>query len=474
MIRLFNEQQDCICVTHVMDTPTGATTSVHSVVQCGKSTEGYMYDGVKDNVVFKVVPMCQYRSCESGILFTTEWTVQTPTHDGNTVHLQLTASFRQQEFITIMAMPSFWEGTVDVRGTVTKSDGTTEEVFGDGYVASWGRGKQIEVEEEQKLFHDVTIAPMERPEIANAGDWKAIAEGPAIPAVVVMKNIFKMHKQLLTMEQEVVLTALLGAYGYIYHHPHNAEAVAKALEWCYEKWTMFYGVVSIDVQTLTLRSYMLCELGRVMQQRCSAMARKAVALDVAVPRLISQQGKQGAAKAMDMMVRHLTRQDVLRTPAKSLDLSQLDAHLSGVWATDPDRTVGSLNEVLREQNVGVLWRHLMSKQTPVYTIEVKEQERVVKITSETLLDRLESEYRVDGTEWTWTCRSRGPMRSRACILQGGAELYVESLVGIGVERIWWHTASRGKVLVEYRSYYRYTTTDTPVASCTTYFNLKEK
>jgi geranylgeranyl pyrophosphate synthase/predicted secreted hydrolase len=78
----------------------------------------------------EMTPLGAWRSTRTFFDYPTHWKLRVPKAG---VELELSAAFTDQEFITCISKPAFWEGRVDVRGTL---DG--REVSGLGYVERSG------------------------------------------------------------------------------------------------------------------------------------------------------------------------------------------------------------------------------------------------------------------------------------------------------------------------------------------------
>merc|ERR1711871_186072 len=57
----------------------------------------------------------EWRSCRTFVPYPMAWKLRIP---GAGVDLNLTATFADQEFMTLISHPAFWEGRCDVEGTV--------------------------------------------------------------------------------------------------------------------------------------------------------------------------------------------------------------------------------------------------------------------------------------------------------------------------------------------------------------------
>ncbi|CCW62145.1 unnamed protein product [Phytomonas sp. EM1] len=467
-IRLFNVDQDCICVTRESDPTTGEVRRAYAVVQCGAKRQSHAWE---DDVSLVATPNKQYRSSETGILYSTEWTVRTPTHDGAHASLQLSAIFPEQEFVTFLMQPSFWEGVVSLKGTITQMDGSTQAVEGEGFMSCYGHGRQQRLDEFFATLHSAGATSMKNPKVAQLGNWEAISEGPALDALSSLSIVASMHELHLSGSEKIVLQAVLGTYGYIFHHPSDRAAVCEALQWCHYKWLSFYGQATFNYQVLRIRAFMLHELGAVMWAKCASWIPKgAVALDMVALPASSVPCDEHKASGKNRPVPP-SPEELCCLPSGP-EISQLKALIDGRWAFTS--SVGSLSAVLMEQGFGFLHRSLIDKLQPTLRINVDRDSSTISITILTILYKKEHVYRLNGELWSYESKTRGHVSLRTGILDGGRKLYIEMhFPKGGVERVWYDFANGGKKLVQTICYYRSAdTVDEPVSRCTRYYTLE--
>ncbi|GET92825.1 hypothetical protein, conserved [Leishmania tarentolae] len=464
LIRLYDKMTPCISITRVVSTESGAVKKCYATVHSAASKEAFQHSS---GVIMSDEEGESYMSRETGVVYPTKWRVKCPTSDDSCVELSLVATMPNQEMITCLAQPSEWEGTVTVTGKLIMADGNVTEVSGDGFVTSRGRGRLHMEKDLFGMLHGLGSAAMVRSEVATAGSWEAIAEGPALVALAGLKVALKMQEFDLTPSQQVVLAALFGTYGYIFHHSQETEEVKKALQWCYNRWMTFYGASPINRRTLTLRAFMMHELCDVTHAKCAAwVPKRAEALDIAVP--VTYLFRSDVA---DSGVFSLPARCLLLQPPSMLEVSQIKALMDGTWIMDPEETEGSMNAVLLEQGVNVLLRSVNSKMIPTWVVHVNCEDKIV-IDEVTMLERRHFVIALNGTEWTWESVSRGWVKSRSCILSGGRELYVETEVQDGIERVWYQFEDGDRTMVQNLFYYTNPTTSKPVASCKRRFKIE--
>ncbi|KAG5466888.1 hypothetical protein LSCM1_01065 [Leishmania martiniquensis] len=462
LIRLQDEEAHCFSVTRVMTGETSVVRSCSATVFSARGQEAFQHN---DGVSMSDETDESYMSSETGMVYPTRWRIACPIDDGGRVELRLVATLANQEMLTFLAQPSVWEGTVTVTGRLIKADGYSKEVKGDGFVTSHGRGH---LHVETGLFgmlHGIGSTAMKRAEVAAMGSWEAIADGPGLVAVAEIKMALKIQQFALTPAQQVVLAALFGTYGYIFHHPHEVEHVKKALQWCYNRWMTFYGASAVNYRTLTLRAFMMQELCDVTHAKCGAWIQKrAQALDIAVP--VSY---LFTSHVPDQCAFSLPALSLLLHPSSALEVAQIKALMTGTWVMSPEETEGSMNAVLLEQGVNVLFRSVNSKTVPTWVVHVNHENTKLVIDEVTMLERRHFILPLDGTEWTWESVSRGWVKSRACVLSGGSELYVETKVQEGIERVWYQFKDSGKAMAQNIFYFPNLDSTKPVASCKRYF-----
>lgn len=465
-LRLLRIPQDTICLTRVLDAKTGATLQQYAVVQSAARKDAFYHT---DGVSLEAEPSKQFRSKETGLLYSTGWKVHTPTHGGARLEVTLKANFAEQEFVTTLAQPSFWEGTVWMEGTLHNADGTKEEVVGEGVMWCQGRRQGQESSRLFDMMRNVATVPMEKLDVGKLTSWEAIADGPALSALSTVSVILSMQEITLSDAHKVVLAAMLGVYGYIFHHPGDSEKVNDALEWCQGKWASFFGTAPINYRTLLIRAFMLRELGALLHLKCADwVPAEAVALDIVNP---SSHGRPEDQTDLSAGL-EFPSQQLLSQPASALELSQLKAVLDGRWVSNAGLTRGSVNSVLLKQGVGVLQRNLVGKTSPTLLLYVDRDKEEVQITTITLVDKTQRVVQLSCQEYEWVCPARGPVRSRACVLAAGRQLYVETHVRGGVERTWYVIQDEGKTLLRHISFYASPNTATPSASCVLGFTIE--
>lgn len=465
LIRLHNSASDTLSITSFYSGSSGKVHSCYATVQSGTSKKGYQF---YSDVELSGLVDGSFLSSETSIVYPTRWCVKCPLYDGQRVELSLNATIPAQEMVTAMEQPSVWEGTVDVSGKVYATDGTTTDVSGDGFVTARGRGKLNPEKAIFAMLHDIGSAAMERVEVAAFSSWTDIADGPAVKALGSLKMALKTQNFELSPTHALALAALFGVYGFIFHHPHDVIRVKEALEWCYNRWVTFFGSTAISYRTLTIRAFMMQELCDVMHAKSAGwIPKEAAALDIAVPVNYLSNSHVG-----DSAIHTLPARSLLLQPASSLEIAQIKALMDGTWVMDPDETVGSLNAVLIEQGVGVLWRSVHNNTVPTWRVNVDQNVGIISIAETTMLERRHFTVMLTGSEWTWASVSRGPLRARACLLASGSELYMETEVRGGIERVWYSFHDEGKKMIQYLFFFPTPTTAKPVASCERHFALQ--
>lgn len=465
-LRIFNQDQDCISVTHSASPKVSAPSCCHAVVQCGSKREGYAWT---EGVVFAAEPGKQYRSTQTGVLYSTEWKVRTPTHDGAAMELTLRAAAEDQEHVTMLHLPGYWEGVVSVEGMVTHADKTATRVTGVGYVHSSGRRYQQSPSQLFDALRTVSTRVIEQSDASDFKNWEALCQDSLMSALSAVNVIAVMHGVHLTDSERVVLGAMIGTYGYIFHHGDCEVMVRKALQWCQSKWIAFFGLKRIRYQTLSVRAFILRELFHVVHKKCSMwVPKEAVALDIAELRGFSQEVESAEKSATGD--KEVPSADLMQQPLSAMEIMQLKALVHGTWSYTS--SIGSVSSFYREQGVSVLMRVLCSKVNPTLTIVLNADIPEVVMTKSTIL--LNVTHRISLNRCTlfeYHCPVRGVLQSRGCAIAGGQEIYVETSVGEGVERVWYSFTDHGKTLVERSQYYRSHHTAHPAASFTRFYTI---
>jgi geranylgeranyl pyrophosphate synthase/predicted secreted hydrolase len=92
----------------LVDAPTGAKRYDWAVLVGPKGERSLSHD-------LTMKPAKQWRSVRSFHDYPTSWTLEVPEAK---LSLQIDAAFDDQEFVTVVSKPAFWEGRVSVRGTI--------------------------------------------------------------------------------------------------------------------------------------------------------------------------------------------------------------------------------------------------------------------------------------------------------------------------------------------------------------------
>ncbi|KPI85452.1 hypothetical protein ABL78_5473 [Leptomonas seymouri] len=465
LIRLYDEQTTCLTVTRVVAGSTDEVLSCCATVQCGMSRQGYQYTS---EVSLLEEVDGSFQSKETGIVYPTQWKVRCPMPHGAHLELLLTVTLQNQELITALEQPSIWDGTVVVKGKAIQADGKESIISGDGYLTSRGRGK---LQAEATLFsmmRGIATSTMMQKDVARLHSWEAIADGPALTALAKLSVALKTQSFELSTQQHIVLAAFVGTYGYIFHHADDVAQVKNALEWCYRKWVAFSGVSAISYRTLTLRAFMMQELYDLMRAKCASWLPAGVeALDIAVPANYIANNDVADSAAFTLPARSLLMQ-----PPSAIETSQIKALMDGTWVMDPNETKGSMNAILMEQGVCVLWRSVNNRAVPTWKISVNSAVDKLVIDESTMLERRSFVIALNGSEWAWESVVRGPVKSRSCVLSNGRELYVETDVRGGIERVWYQFQNGGRTMVQHIFFFPNATTPRPTASCERHFKIQ--
>ncbi|MBF4518333.1 polyprenyl synthetase family protein [Flavobacterium sp. ANB] len=111
-------------------------------------------DGKRTNVKqFSFLPEQYWTSSRTFISYPISWRLEIPHLN---IFLSITADFPEQEFITILSAPAFWEGCVGAAGMFMET-----EVSGQGYIERNGFSTKTSIESFLKLVGDTTQKSVE-------------------------------------------------------------------------------------------------------------------------------------------------------------------------------------------------------------------------------------------------------------------------------------------------------------------------
>jgi geranylgeranyl pyrophosphate synthase/predicted secreted hydrolase len=102
---------------------------------------------------FSFSPIDYWTSTKTFVSYPVSWRLEIP---GINLSLSITASFPEQEFITILSAPAIWEGSVNVTGSFKNS-----EVFGVGYIERNGFNTKESIESFLKAIGKTTQKSIE-------------------------------------------------------------------------------------------------------------------------------------------------------------------------------------------------------------------------------------------------------------------------------------------------------------------------
>lgn len=102
---------------------------------------------------FLLIPECYWTSTRTFVSYPVSWRLEIPQL---TIFLSITANFPEQEFITILSAPSFWEGCVNAVGSFMGA-----EVSGPGYIERNGFNTKVNIENFLKAVGIATQSAVE-------------------------------------------------------------------------------------------------------------------------------------------------------------------------------------------------------------------------------------------------------------------------------------------------------------------------
>ncbi|KEG08247.1 hypothetical protein DQ04_07631000 [Trypanosoma grayi] len=445
-IQLENGTRDALSVICTVGPVDMKPACNYVVTQCGDTGKSEHHH--KD-IELNADVTSQFRSEETGTLFATRWMLRTPFRDGAKLEAVIEATFPHQEFVALALQPSCWLGTVRLTGKVIAADGSSIDVTGNGFLKSHGNSSLQKVTKLYSVLREVATAAMEKPSVGAMKSLEEIVGGPAASATSTVRTLVSLQGHSLSDAHMVVFTTFLGAYAFIFHHPKDPREVLETLQWCHGKWLSYFGSISIDVKTLTLRAFVLRELSYVLEKCCASWIPSHVQV---IDLVLSPPSSIEALVAVTDggLAECIVPSDAqFTTHASKLDLSKLKGTSDGTWVLDSSRGTGNIGAFLAAQGVGVMWRTFIENLSPKLIITVDEEQSLVCAVMRTSLCSREHVVRFDGTEWEWHSASRGAACSRACVLQGGAGLCMETTLSSGLmERTWYTFQDDGKTMVE--------------------------
>ncbi|KAH9601647.1 AttH domain [Trypanosoma melophagium] len=473
-IQLDNETKDIVSIIYAANPENWKLLKAYAVYQCGKTGKSERYhEGIEINVD----SASQYRSDKTGVLFPTRWTLNIPFREGSKLELTLEATFPDQEFITLVAQPSLWVGTVGVRGKIIFSDGTFNDITGNGLMESRGKGSLHDIPRLFELLREVTTTLMEKPEVSCMKSLEEIVSGPSASAVGTVKTLMSLHNQTFSDAHLVVFTAFLAVYGYIFHHGKKKEEVLNALRWSHGKWFSYFGSTAIDIKTITLRAFMLSELTTVLQKCCASWIPSYVQPSDLVMSPPSSMEVLLAAHKVEISSISPPRVN-FETEVSRLDISKLKGLIDGKWIFDESRGTRNMDAFLAAQGINVMWRTFIVNATFTFLINVDEDKRTTCIIVETPLYNKKYLIPLDGVHWEWHSTGRGLVHSRASVLPGGNGIYMETVFPNKMMECKWYTFEDGeKTMVELMKLYKNNdigkdnVSVQPISVCVRYFTI---
>ena len=399
---------DALSVTLLVDSKTQKVVDQFAIHQSCGTGKFQRYD----DVALKSLPNSNWKSQATGMTFPTGWDVAVP---GIGLQLQLVASVKEQEFISLGGKPSYWEGRVSCSGTLDQSP-----IQGLGFLECHVKQDGVALATAFEMMHMMLCMPLQMNPLAAGGTTAAnaetIAATTAVPIVEQTAMMLAMagEKPLLAGHKDL-LRALLGAFAVVWHRP-VAEAAA-ALQWAELQWQQVLQRLPSDYRLIVLRAFMRRALEKAVTAKCPQLLQAAAAAATAAATSAAVPTATPAAVAVQSSSRRHQRptESQFTSAAASTDFSAFSKKITGTWLYDKPRNVDSIADFLGAQGVGIAARMMCAAVTPTLKIKTTPQPSVeteiVTAVSSTTMKVL-----LSGQSWTWNSFGRGEVSARACLV----------------------------------------------------------
>ena len=408
-----------------------------------------------EDVVFTPQGM-PWKSNVTGVNFPTQWNVSVKLlHLGGTIlTLNLQAPFQAQEFITLAAKPSFWEGYAGVSGSL---DG--KSLQGNAIVECHGETDLNGVGAGVEMLHHMMVAPMTNavPKSTGINDLSSAGAVAAFnqlngylnsgctagveQAASMLASIQPSEK--LSSEQKGCLSAAAALYVCFHHHRDsiNESFYNLAKQWLDGVWARYSSGLPNDFKRLLLRTFLLRELDAA-RSLCPKLrgAGKAKGTGVAAPVdpvigadlssiQVAPETLPNLADMSDEQLYVVPSLDQVSTPATAQEAAVAKSLFEGFWRKDWKKSE-ALSGLLALEGVNLMMRKLTDNVVP--TMKTKVTQKFFESQVRTSVSNVVAVDRIDGTEYIWDSSGRGKMTSRSCLLHGGQMLFTQSYLPEGM------------------------------------------
>eukprot|EP00796_Vickermania_ingenoplastis_P005332 gene5332-3831_t len=452
-LTLFYDEDVHISAQRVVNSLTGKTSHTFALLQPNKGVP------LTCTVDFTHIKTKQYRSPVTGLLYSTSWSLSLRnTAEDLCIDVTLCAEVDEQEFVSVLANPSFWKGTVTVNGCIFMKGKPKSEVMGMGFMTVQGRRTLADTDQLFDMLRSAGIASLKTTKMSVSTLEEANKSDDVVVGASSIATV--LHVQGFTVKEthKVVIINFLSTYLFICQH-HEAERVAEALDWCHEKWMRFTTLSPPDYLMIFIRGFMLRELRQLLELQCTALIMplkaQVSALDLVTP---SYLGRLNRALAPELP----PTVDLSHSAPSSLDCAVASAAFSGQWKEVKSLAVGSLRNLLLHEGGSFFWRYHQSLLNLTVFLNFPADSKVLHVKQTSFMLNYTICIPVDGSEVTWECLGRGEMKSRAILLANGKEIYVETRMQSGVEKLWFCTGD-DKTLKEKIFFFSHEDDQTPVS-----------
>lgn len=423
-----------ISASRVVDMDSGKTIKAVALVQRGKE-KPIVYSALFNHDKSK-----QYRSASTGILFSTKWFLKLQSEtERSTIELQISATFQKQEFVSMLASPSYWNGIVNVEGVVQSEGEQVESVSGMGFLKCYGKRNLKETASFFRTLRSSSILPLEKERLFRTTFDEILTEPQVISSLSSISVILQMQGFCLSQTQKYVLSVFFATYNIIYHSC-DVKTIEQALEWCYGKWMGFVSLSSISYSTVFIRAFGLQELRHALM--CSGYKQvldkfhNCLCIDIVNP---------SSTGFLSNSCSNCVVPDIPNTGTESsaLDVAAATAAFHGTFDEGKSLNTGSLRLLYLCEGAPFFWRYQQSLQKVSISLFIESKTKTLKLEQSSFLMNYSLELPLNGREIEWECMGRGRMISKAVLLSEGIGIYLETQVHHGVERIWYSVDNTG-------------------------------
>jgi hypothetical protein len=394
-----------------------------------------------------------FKSKATGMSFPTAWNVQIPELQ---LAVSLQATMADQEFITLGGKPSYWEGRVDVRGTIGSAPMT-----GLGFLECHVKQDAAAVKVAFEMMSMMLLTPLKAtnpllllPPTAvsaplSSATLTLLADTVAAPIVEQAAMMLAMAgEQPMSADHKKLLRSFLAAYAVATHRPLDAMTAAGFAE---EQWLAAATAAAPDFRLIILRAFMHFGL-----QSAIAGAAAAAPANSASMTLPSSDGRIDRSSCAPTQAPYPRPSDAeYAVPAGADAFTSFATSISGTWIYDKPRNTDKISDFLGAQGVGLVARTMCGAVTPTLKTAAGAEPLTISTTILTGVSNSVMTFRLDGKAWTWNSFGRGDVAARAKLVHA-ASMVVETVLPAdqSVELKWLTVSKDGGELAEYMEYHK--------------------